>query len=413
MSENMTFYDELVWRGLVQDISSPELIDKLNEGGLTFYIGTDPTADSMHIGHYSSFLICKRMAQHGHHPILLVGGATGLIGDPKPDAERPMITYEEVEHNIKGLKKQAEDIFGFDVVNNYDWTKDINVIDFLRDYGKYFNVNYMLAKDKVKSRMDSGITYAEFSYMILQALDFLWLYENRNCTLQVAGSDQWGNITSGIELIRRKIDKTAYGMVMPLVTDSTGKKFGKTEGNALWLDKNKTSPYEMYQYLINLEDSMIVDYLKKLTFLTPDEIMEIEKQHNEAPHLRIAQKALAKEIITDLHGEEEYNKAVQISQALFGGDLSGLSADDILLAAKQVPAVSVKEGTKLIDLLVDQGICTSRREAREMLNAGAININNEKHTDENELIGKDQAIDGKVLIIRKGKKKQYIGTIGE
>ncbi len=411
MSETMTFYDELVWRGLVQDISSPELIDKLNEGGLTFYIGTDPTADSMHIGHYSSFLISKRLAQHGHHPLLLVGGATGLIGDPKPDAERPMITYEEVAKNIAGLKKQAEDIFGFEVVNNYDWTKDINVIDFLRDYGKYFNVNYMLAKDKVKSRMESGITYAEFSYMILQALDFLWLFENRNCTLQVAGSDQWGNITSGIELIRKKLDKTAYGMVMPLVTDSTGKKFGKTEGNALWLDKNKTSSYEMYQYLINLEDSMIIDYLKKLTFLTPEEIMEIERQHNEAPHLRIAHKALAKDIITSLHGEEEYNKAVQISEALFGGDLKGLSADDILLAAKQVPNVKVEEGQTLIDLLVGNKICSSRREAREMLAAGAISINNERHSDENEVMNRDMAIDGRLFIIRKGKKKQYIGLI--
>ncbi len=409
MSEKMTFYDELVWRGLVQDISSPELIDKLNEGGLTFYIGTDPTADSMHIGHYSSFLISKRLAKHGHHPLLLVGGATGLIGDPKPDAERPMITYEEVAKNIEGLKKQAEDIFGFEVVNNYDWTKDINVIDFLRDYGKYFNVNYMLAKDKVKSRMESGITYAEFSYMILQALDFLWLYEHRDCTLQVAGSDQWGNITSGIELIRKKLDKTAYGMVMPLVTDSTGKKFGKTEGNALWLDKNKTSSYEMYQYLINLEDSMIIDYLKKLTFLTPEEIMDIEKQHNEAPHLRLAHKTLAREIITDLHGEEEYNKAVQISQALFGGDLKGLTAGDIMLAAKQVPNIRIEEGQKLIDVLVDNKICSSRREAREMLAAGAISINNERHTDENEEMHSAGAIDNKVMIIRKGKKKQYIG----
>mgnify|MGYP002852776969 FL=1 len=409
MSEKMTFYEELQWRGLVQDISSPELIDKLNEGGLTFYIGTDPTADSMHIGHYSSFLISKRLAQHGHHPLLLVGGATGLIGDPKPDAERPMITYEEVAHNIEGLKRQAETIFGFEVVNNYDWTKDINVIDFLRDYGKYFNVNYMLAKDKVRSRMDSGITYAEFSYMILQALDFLWLFENRDCTLQVAGSDQWGNITSGIELIRRKLDKTAYGMVMPLVTDSTGKKFGKTEGNALWLDKNKTSSYEMYQYLINLEDSMIIDYLKKLTFLTPEEIMEIEKQHNEAPHLRIAHKALAKDIIVGLHGEEEYNKAVQISEALFGGNLDGLSAEDILLAAKQVPSIRINEGEKLIDVLVNSKICSSRREAREMLSSNAISLNNERHNDENEVIDASKAIDGKVIIIRKGKKKQYIG----
>ena len=408
-NKEMTFFEELQWRGLVQDISSPDLIEKLNNGGLTFYIGTDPTADSMHIGHYSSFLISKRLAQHGHHPLLLVGGATGLIGDPKPTAERPMITKEEVDHNIKGLKKQAEEIFGFEVVNNWDWTKDINVIDFLRDYGKYFNVGYMLAKDKVKSRLETGITYAEFSYMILQALDFMWLFENRDCTLQVAGSDQWGNITSGIELIRKKLDKEAYGMVMPLVTDSTGKKFGKTEGNALWLDKNKTSSYEMYQYLINLEDSMIIDYLKKLTFLTPAEIMEIEKQHNEAPHLRIAHKALAKDIIVGLQGEEEYNKAEQISHALFSGDLTGLTADEILLGMKMVPSINLNGEVKLIDLLVDNGICSSRREAREMLTANAISINNEKYTDENAVIDKTIAIDGKVIVIRKGKKKQFIG----
>ena len=408
-NKEMTFFEELQWRGLVQDISSPDLIEKLNNGGLTFYIGTDPTADSMHIGHYSSFLISKRLAQHGHHPLLLVGGATGLIGDPKPTAERPMITKEEVDHNIKGLKKQAEEIFGFEVVNNWDWTKDINVIDFLRDYGKYFNVGYMLAKDKVKSRLETGITYAEFSYMILQALDFMWLFENRDCTLQVAGSDQWGNITSGIELIRKKLDKEAYGMVMPLVTDSTGKKFGKTEGNALWLDKNKTSSYEMYQYLINLEDSMIIDYLKKLTFLTPAEIMEIEKQHNEAPHLRIAHKALAKDIIVGLHGEEEYNKAEQISNALFSGDLTGLTADEILLGMKMVPSINLTGELKLIDLLVDNGICSSRREAREMLTANAISINNEKYTEENAVIDKSIAIDGKVIVIRKGKKKQFIG----
>lgn len=407
--EKMTLYEELKWRGLVQDISSPELIEKLNKGGLTFYIGTDPTADSMHIGHYSSFLISKRLAKHGHHPILLVGGATGLIGDPKPNAERPMITKEEVEHNIKGLKKQAEDIFGFDVVNNYDWTKDINVLDFLRDYGKFFNVNYMLAKDKVKSRLETGITYAEFSYMILQALDFLYLYEHHNCELQVAGSDQWGNITSGIELIRKKLDKEAYGMVMPLVTDSTGKKFGKTEGNALWLDKNKTSSYELYQYLINLEDSMIITYLKMLTFLTPDEIMEIEKKHLEAPEKRIAQKELARCIITDLHGEEEFNKAVQISEALFSGDLTGLSANDIMLGMKMLPSIKLNGEVKLIDLLVENQICSSKREAREMLAAGAVSINNEKMIDENAVINNSVAIDGKVIVIRKGKKKQFLG----
>lgn len=407
----MKIYDELVWRGLIQEISSPDLIEKLNNGGMTFYIGTDPTADSMHIGHYSSFLISRRLKQAGHTPLLLVGGATGMIGDPKPDTERPMITKEEVEKNVQGLKSQAEKIFGFEVVNNYDWTKDINVIDFLRDYGKYFNVNYMIAKDKVKSRMETGITYAEFSYMILQALDFLELFETRNCELQVAGSDQWGNITSGIELIRKKTGKEAYGMVMPLVTDSTGKKFGKTEGNALWLDKNKTSSYEMYQYLVNLEDSMIIKYLKMLTFLSKEEIEELEKINNEKPELRVAHKALAKAIITDLHGASEYEKAEKISTLLFGGEVHGLSADDIISNLKTIPTVKIKEKTKIIDLLVDNNICSSKREAREMLSSNAISLNNEKVTDENLEVTKEIAIDSKIVLIRKGKKKYFLGII--
>ena len=404
----MKLYDELVWRGLIQDISSPELIEKLNNGGLTFYIGTDPTADSMHIGHYSSFLISKRLAKAGHHPILLVGGATGLIGDPKPDAERPMITKEEVRHNYEGLKAQAEKIFGFEVVNNWDWTKDINVIDFLRDYGKYFNINYMLAKDKVKSRIDSGITYAEFSYMILQALDFLYLYENRGVTLQVAGSDQWGNITSGIELIRKKLDKEAYGMVMPLVTDSTGKKFGKTEGNALWLDKNKTSSYEMYQYLINLEDSMIIDYLKKLTFLSKEEIEDIERKHKECPEKRIAHQALAKEIITDLHGEEEYKKAVKMSEALFSGNVKDLSAKDIDVLFKDAEKKTLEKDTNLVDLLVEPKVCSSKREAREFVSGGSISINGDKVTDLEKVLSKEDSIEGKYIILRRGKKKYFL-----
>ena len=407
----MTLYEDLTWRGLVQDISDDGLIDKLNNESLTFYIGTDPTADSMHIGHYSSFLISKRLAKKGHKPILLVGGATGLIGDPKPTAERPMISKEEVEHNFKGLKKQAEEIFGFEVVNNYDWTKDINVIDFLRDYGKYFNVSYMLAKDKVKSRMESGITYAEFSYMILQALDFMHLYQTRGVTLQVAGSDQWGNITSGIELVRRKLGKEVYGMVMPLVTDSNGVKFGKTEGNALWLDKNKTSSYELYQYLINLEDSMIIEYLKKLTFLSREEIEEIEKKHNENPHLRQAHKALAREVITDLHGKEEYEKAVKISEALFSGKVKELSKEEILIGFKDVPSFEVEKGTSLMNLLIDNGICQSRREAREFLNAGSISINDEKVSDENMIIDDTIAIENEILVIKRGKKKNFIGLL--
>ncbi len=407
----MKIYDELVWRGLIQDISDESLIEKLNNGGLTFYIGTDPTADSMHIGHYSSFLISKRLEKAGHHPILLVGGATGLIGDPKPTSERPMISKEEVEKNFKGLKKQAEDIFGFEVVNNYDWTKDINVIDFLRDYGKFFNVSYMLAKDKVKSRIESGITYAEFSYMILQALDFLHLYETRNCVLQVAGSDQWGNITSGIELIRRKLGKEAYGMVMPLVTDSNGVKFGKTEGNALWLDKNKTSSYELYQYLINLEDCMIIDYLKKLTFLSKDEIMDYEKKNQEHPELREAHKRLAEEIITDLHGKDAYLEARKISESLFSEKITELTAEEIISSMKGVSTIHVDLNKNIIDFLVDNKIVTSKREARELVSAGAISLNNKKVVDLEYIITSDETIENKVIIVKKGKKNYFLAYV--
>ena len=409
----MNCYEDLKWRGLIQDISDPELIDKLNNEKLTFYIGTDPTADSMHIGHYSSFLISKRLAKYGHKPILLIGGATGLIGDPKPTAERPMISKEEVEHNIKGLTKQAKEIFGFEVVNNYDWTKDINVIDFLRDYGKYFNVGYMLGKDKVRSRMESGITYAEFSYMILQALDFMHLYEEKNCILQVAGSDQWGNITSGIELIKKKLGKTAYGMVMPLVTDSNGVKFGKTEGNALWLDKNKTSSYQLYQYLINLEDSMIISYLKSLTFLTKEEIEDIEKVHKEHPELRTAHKALAKEIISDLHGIDSYNKAVMMSEALFTGKFTDLGKEEIEELFKDYDKVVIDNNINIIDMLITIKAASSKREAREFISNGAVSINGNKITDLEYMINDDDYLCNKYIIVRRGKKNYYIGIKGE
>ena len=404
----MNLYEDLKWRGLIQDISDEKLIDKLNNESLTFYIGTDPTADSMHIGHYSSFLISKRLAKYGHKPILLVGGATGLIGDPKPTAERPMISKKEVEHNFKGLKKQAEEIFGFEVVNNYDWIKDINVIDFLRDYGKYFNIGYMLGKDKVRSRLESGITYAEFSYMILQALDFMHLYETRNCTLQVAGSDQWGNITSGIELVRKKLGKEIYGMVMPLVTDSNGVKFGKTEGNALWLDKNKTSSYELYQYLINLEDSMIIKYLKMLTFLSKEEIEELEKKHKENPHLREAHKALAREIITDLHGKEEYEKAVKLSEVLFTEQFKNLTKKEIKEIFKDNNIIKI-EKDNLLELLIEVNAAKSKREAREFITGNAIKLNGEKITDIDYKITKKDFIDNTYIIIKRGKKNYYLG----
>lgn len=404
----MTLYEDLKWRGLIKDISSPELENKLNNEKLTFYIGTDPTADSMHIGHFSSFLIATRLAKYGHKPILLIGGATGLIGDPKPSKERQMITKEAVEKNVLGLTKQAKEIFGFEVVNNYDWIKDINTIDFLRDYGKYINVNYMLDKDIISRRLETGITFCEFAYTILQGLDFVHLYEIKGATLEVAGSDQWGNITTGIELARKKNNVELYGMTMPLVLDANGVKFGKTEGNALWLDKTKTSSYELYQYLINSSDLCVIDYLKKLTFLTKEEIENIEIEHNKQPELRLAQKTLAKEVISFLHGEGEFNKAVKISEALFSGNINSLSIDEIEDAFKDVPNFEAKE-LSLIDLLVNNSIATSKREAREFISAGSITINGNKMLDESELIDRSKAIGNKYLVIRKGKKKYYMG----
>ena len=404
----MTVFEDLKWRGLIKDITSLELEKKLNEGGMTFYIGTDPTADSMHLGHLSSFLISKRLKEAGHHPILLVGGATGLIGDPRPTAERQIISKEEVAKNVAGLTKQAQDLFGFEVVNNYDWSKDLNFIDFLRDYGKYFNVNYMLDKDIIRRRLDSGITYTEFSYMIMQAMDFYILHETKNCTMQVAGSDQWGNITAGVDLIRKKTGEEAYGFTMPLILDKFGNKFGKSEGNALWLDKNKTSSYELYQYLINTDDEMVIDYLKVFTFLSKEQIEELAREMQEYPENRSAQKAFAKEVITFLHGAPEYEKAVRISEALFTGSIANLNKEEILMGFKGVPTFEAKE-EPIIDLLVNNSICTSKREAREMLSSGAISINGEKVTDENHMCTKEIAIDGNILVVRKGKKKYYLG----
>ena len=405
----MTLFEDLKWRGLIKDISSPELENKLNNEKLTFYIGTDPTADSMHIGHFSSFLIANRLARAGHKPILLIGGATGLIGDPKPSSERQMITKDQVLKNVECLTKQAKEIFGFEVVNNYDWIKDINTIDFLRDYGKYINVNYMLDKDIISRRLESGITFCEFAYTILQGLDFVHLHQKYGVTLEVAGSDQWGNITTGIELARKKIDTELYGITMPLVLDANGLKFGKTEGNALWLDKTKTSSYELYQYLINSSDLCVIDYLKKLTFLSKEEIERIEEEHNKQPEARTAQKILAREVITFLHGEDEFNKAVKISEALFSGDIKKLSLDEIKDGFKDVPNFDINEDLTLIDLLVNNKIATSKREAREFINAGSITINGDKCLDESEIITREKAIEESVLIIRRGKKKYYIG----
>lgn len=404
----MTFYEELEWRGLVNQISSPDLIEKLNKGGLTFYIGTDPTADSLHLGHYSSFLITRRMKEHGHHPILLVGLATGLIGDPRGTVERELKQKEEVFRNYDALRAQVEKVFGFEVVNNYDWINGMNVIDFFRDYGKYINVGYMLTKDHVRRQMESGISYAEFSYMLIQAIDFKHLHETRGVDLQVAGSDQWGNITTGIELIRKTTGDEVYALTMPLVTDAQGNKFGKSEGNALWLDKEKTSSYELYQFLLNSDDACVITYLKRLTFLTPEEITEIEARHMEHPEQRIAQKALAREIITDLHGEAEFEHAVEVSEKLFAGDFKSLSARDIKSGMKNVPQVTLTAGP-LADALVAAKVCSSKREAREFIGNGAISINGEVVKDAAWELTPAAALEGGIVIIRRGKKKFYMG----
>ena len=406
----MKLFEELKWRGLIKDIAGDDIEDKLNNEKITFYWGTDPTADSLHLGHYSSLLTAKRLSNAGHHPILLVGGATGLIGDPRPTAEREIISKETINKNLEGIKKQVDKIFDgkAEIVNNYDWIKDMSYIDFLRDVGKYINVNYMLNKDIINRRLETGITYAEFSYTLIQGYDFLHLFETKNCIMQAEGSDQWGNITTGIDLIRKKTGKEAYAFTMPLVLDAHGNKFGKSEGNALWLDINKTSSYDLYQYLINTDDSVCESYLKIFTFLSPEEIMNIVEEHNKAPHLRLAQKTLAREIITDLHGKEEYEKALNISTILFEGEIRKLDPTCIENVFKNAPSYEIKSDENIVDLLVESSVCSSKREAREFVSNGSISVNGERINDLSFVITRDFAIDNKYIIIRRGKKKYYL-----
>ena len=408
----MTFFEELQWRGLIKDVAGEDIADKLNNEKITFYWGTDPTADSLHLGHYSSLVTAKRLAKYGHHPILLCGGATGLIGDPRPTAEREIITKEQLNKNLEGIKSQVTKIFDgkAEVVNNYDWFKGYEYTDVLRDVGKYITVNYMLDKDIIKRRLETGITFAEFAYMIIQGYDFLWLYENKNCIMQVEGSDQWGNITTGIDLIKKKIGKDAYAFTMPLVVDKYGNKFGKSEGNALWLDEEKTTSYELYQYLINVDDEMVIQYLKIFTFLSVDEIKKLEKRNIEHPELREAHKALAREVITDLHGKSSYEEAVKISESLFSGDIRKFTGKEIEIAFKGINPFDITSDTNIVDVLVIGGICSSKREAREFINNGSITLNGEKITNLEYVITREKCIDKKYVVIRRGKKKYFIGV---
>ncbi|MBO6145896.1 MAG: tyrosine--tRNA ligase [Bacilli bacterium] len=406
----MNLYEDLMYRGLIKDVASEDLEKVLNGEPITFYWGTDPTADSLTIGHYSSLVTAKRLAKAGHHPILLVGGATGLIGDPRPTSEREIISKETLNTYFEGIKKQVSDIFdnNVEIVNNYDWFKDISWIDFLRDIGKYINVNYMLAKDIINRRLETGITFAEFAYTLMQGYDYLYLYETKNVTLECAGSDQWGNITTGVDLINKKLGKQVNAFTMPLILDSSGKKIGKSEGNALWLDKNKTSSYELYQYYINTPDEKVEEYLKVFTFLTKEEIEDVMKKHTEKPEERLAQKTLAKEFIIDLHGEEEYLKAVKITEALFSGNIASLNEEELKDAMNGVETHTINEEMNIVDMLVNTNILSSKREAREFVNNGSISINGERITDLELLVNKEKALYNKYIVVRRGKKKYYL-----
>ncbi|HII0928376.1 TPA: tyrosine--tRNA ligase [Staphylococcus aureus] len=410
--------EDLKWRGLIyQQTDEQGVEDLLNKEQVTLYCGADPTADSLHIGHLLPFLTLRRFQEHGHRPIVLIGGGTGMIGDPSGKSEeRVLQTEEQVDKNIEGISKQMHNIFEFGtdhgavLVNNRDWLGQISLISFLRDYGKHVGVNYMLGKDSIQSRLEHGISYTEFTYTILQAIDFGHLNRELNCKIQVGGSDQWGNITSGIELMRRMYGQTdAYGLTIPLVTKSDGKKFGKSESGAVWLDAEKTSPYEFYQFWINQSDEDVIKFLKYFTFLGKEEIDRLEQSKNEAPHLREAQKTLAEEVTKFIHGEDALNDAIRISQALFSGDLKSLSAKELKDGFKDVPQVTLSnDTTNIVEVLIETGISPSKRQAREDVNNGAIYINGERQQDVNYALAPEDKIDGEFTIIRRGKKKYFM-----
>ncbi|WP_339302172.1 tyrosine--tRNA ligase [Staphylococcus sp. FSL W8-0056] len=410
--------EDLKWRGLIyQQTDEQGIEDLLNKEQVTLYCGADPTADSLHIGHLLPFLTLRRFQEHGHRPIVLIGGGTGMIGDPSGKSEeRVLQTEEQVDKNIEGISKQMHNIFEFGtdhgavLVNNRDWLGQISLISFLRDYGKHVGVNYMLGKDSIQSRLEHGISYTEFTYTILQAIDFGHLNRELNCKIQVGGSDQWGNITSGIELMRRMYGQTdAYGLTIPLVTKSDGKKFGKSVSGAVWLDAEKTSPYEFYQFWINQSDEDVIKFLKYFTFLGKEEIDRLEQSKNEAPHLREAQKTLAEEVTKFIHGEDALNDAIRISQALFSGDLKSLSAKELKDGFKDVPQVTLSnDTTNIVEVLIETGISPSKRQAREDVNNGAIYINGERQQDVNYALAPEDKIDGEFTIIRRGKKKYFM-----
>ncbi|MDR1568552.1 MAG: tyrosine--tRNA ligase [Streptococcaceae bacterium] len=415
-----SFFEELQARGLIyQTTDDDTLKKKIDEEQLKLYIGFDPTADSLHIGSLVPILVLKRFQLAGHIPYALVGGATGMIGDPsfKSD-ERSLNDSATVASWTASIKSQLEQFIDFDakdnaaiIVNNYDWLGDLSLLDFLRDVGKNFTINYMMSKESVKRRIETGISYTEFAYQLLQGYDFLKLFTEHDVKLQVGGSDQWGNITTGTELIRKETGNQGFGLTLPLITTADGKKFGKSEGNAIWLDSEKTSPYEFYQFWLNATDDDAIPFLKYFTFLSLDEIAEIEAEFNQNRGTRLAQKTLAREVTTLVHGNAAYEQAVHISEILFGGgDLKNLKARDIKIGLKDVTSFEVQESTplNLVDLLVEAKISPSKRQAREDITNGAIYINGIREQDLGYTLADEDKIEGELAVIRRGKKKNWL-----
>ncbi|MCG4823724.1 tyrosine--tRNA ligase [Streptococcus gordonii] len=417
----MHIFDELKERGLIFQTTDEEALRKeLEEGQVSYYTGYDPTADSLHLGHLVAILTSRRLQLAGHKPYALVGGATGLIGDPSfKDAERSLQTKETVEGWVKSIQGQLAGLLDFEngqnkaeMVNNYDWFSDISFIDFLRDVGKYFTVNYMMSKESVKKRIETGISYTEFAYQIMQGYDFFILNQKHNVTLQIGGSDQWGNMTAGTELLRRKADKTGHVITVPLITDASGKKFGKSEGNAVWLNADKTSPYEMYQFWMNVMDDDAVRFLKIFTFLSLDEIEEIRKQFEAAPHERLAQKILAREVVTLVHGEKAYQEALNITEQLFAGNIKNLSVKELKQGLRGVPnyQVQAEDNLNIVDLLVTAGVVNSKRQAREDVQNGAIYVNGDRIQDLDYTLSDADKLENELTVIRRGKKKYFVLT---
>ncbi|KID43627.1 Tyrosyl-tRNA synthetase [Levilactobacillus brevis] len=416
----MNIIDELTWRGAINQQTDAEGLKKLtSEKKISLYCGVDPTGDSMHIGHLIPFMMMKRFELAGHHPYILIGGATGSIGDPSGrKTERQLQTMDKVQHNVKALSRQMQRLFGGDsnvtMVNNYDWLSKISLLDFLRDYGKLVNINTMLAKDIVASRLDTGISFTEFTYQILQSVDFLTLHNDHNIQLQIGGADQWGNITAGIDLIHKikGADEAVYGLTIPLMLKADGTKFGKTAGGEIWLDADKTSPYEFYQFWLNQDDRDVIRYLKFFTFLGQDEINQLAATVEDEPEKRLAQRRLAEEVTRFVHGEEALESAQHISEILFSGDIQRLTLTEVQEAFEKVPNVSINsEPTNIVELLTETAIEPSRRQAREDITNGAITINGERCTNTDAQLNPKTNFSGKFMVIRRGKKNYFLAKV--